>query len=144
MISRGRCRDSRVIKQQLQPNSLLMSIHDLQGALPSLRQRQTRSPERGKQRQDSRLYQTSSLSPGLLCFLALFLCCVLFFITYHHRNAIRFTDFASNQFIFALENPSSSLNFYFITLSLDSLNPSITSHSQPHKQNCISFFVLSL
>lgn len=51
---------------------------------------------------------------------------------------------ATDLFIFPLENPLSSLNFCFITLASDSLNLSITSHSEPHKQNRISFFVLSL
>ena len=122
-----------------------MSTHDPHGVLLSLRWRRTRPPEQRGQIQDPavrQVYIRLRPLPSLCCSLASF--CVVFFITYHHRKYFRFTDFASDQFIFALENPLSFLNFYFMALSSDSLNPSIMSHSQPHKQNSILFFILPL
>lgn len=122
-----------------------MSTHDPHGVLLSLRQRRTRPPEQRGQRQDPaerQIYTRLRPLPSLFCSLASFY--VVFFITYHHRKDFRFTDFASDQFIFALENPLSFLNFYFMAFSSDSLNPSIMSHSQPHKQNSILFFILPL
>lgn len=107
------------------------------------RGRQGHLKEEGRDRtsNEAGLHQTEA-SPKPVLFLGSVLCCVLFFITSHHRKDRRFTDFASDQFIFALENPLSFLNFYFMALSSDSLNPSIMSHSQPHKQNSILFLIL--
>lgn len=71
---------------------------------------------------------------------AVVFCFPLLTTTEKSQDLLTVTDL----FIFPLENPLSSLNFCFITLASDSLNLSITSHSEPHKQNRIACFVLSL
>lgn len=100
---------SRVIQQQLPPFSSdgqPMSTHDLTGTAESEQEvGQGHLKEEGRDRtsNEAGLHQTEA-SPKPVLFLGSVCVVFCFFITSHHRKDRRFTDFASDQFIFALEN----------------------------------------
>lgn len=124
---------SRVLSSGLSccsTDGLFMSTCDLHRALLSLRGRQAGPRTEGGR---SRTQQPSRAAPGFspLPEPALFLRFV--FVSCFVFHYIRYTDLASDQFIFSLENSLSPLHFYCIALSSHSLSLSMTSHSQPHK-----------
>lgn len=111
-------------------DGLLLCTCDLRRALLCLSGRQA-GPQTEEGR--SRTQQPSRAAPGLspppkpVLFLGfVFVSCFVF-------HYVRYTDLASGQLIFSLENSLSPLHFYCMALPSDSLSLSMTSHSQPHK-----------
>lgn len=110
-------------------DGLLVCTGDLRRALLGLSGRQA-----GPQTEEGRssTQQPSRAAPGLSPLHKPVLFPGFVFVSCFVFPYVRYTDLASDQLMFSLENSLSPLHVYCMALSSDSLSLSMASHSHPH------------